>query len=65
MPWGMLMGSIGMNIFAYGMNAFGIDGAMQTAITGIMFAGIMAYITNIHKIREFQMKFINREVRAT
>jgi ribose transport system permease protein len=50
MSWGMLMGSIGMEVFSYGMNAFGIDGSMQTAVIGILFAGIMAYIANKNKI---------------
>lgn len=46
LPWGILMGVIGMKVFSYGMNAFGTDGSLQTIITGIVLALIMSYINN-------------------
>jgi ribose transport system permease protein len=46
LPWGLLMGSIGMRVFSAGMNAFGIDSSMQTIATGILITLIMSYISN-------------------
>ncbi|MDR2752532.1 MAG: hypothetical protein LBC41_17900 [Clostridiales bacterium] len=45
LPWGVLIGSIGMKVFSYGMNAFGIDGSIQTIVTGVVLTAIMAYIS--------------------
>ncbi|MCR5755514.1 MAG: hypothetical protein K6G30_11985 [Acetatifactor sp.] len=53
MPWGILMGAIGMEVFTYGMNAFGIDGSLQTIVTGVVLAFIMAYITDKDKLLDF------------
>jgi ribose transport system permease protein len=46
LPWGVLMGAIGMKVFSYAMNSFGIDGSMQTIVTGIVLTVIMTYINN-------------------
>lgn len=46
MPWGILMGAIGMNVLTYGMQSFGIDSSIQTIITGIVIVAIMAYTAN-------------------
>lgn len=46
MPWGILMGAIGMNVLTYGMQSFGIDSSIQTIITGLVIVFIMAYTAN-------------------
>lgn len=55
MPWGIFVGALGMEIFTYGLNAFGIDSSIQTIVTGIVLALIMAYINDgakfIHAVK--------------
>ena len=46
MPWGIFVGALGMEVFTYGLNAFGIDSSIQTIVTGIVLALIMAYIND-------------------
>lgn len=46
MPWGIFMGALGMEVFTYGLNAFGIDSSIQTIVTGIVLSLIMAYIND-------------------
>ncbi len=29
MPWGIFVGALGMEVFTYGLNAFGIDSSIQ------------------------------------
>ena len=56
MPWGIFVGALGMEIFTYGLNAFGIDSSIQTIVTGIVLALIMAYINDgmklVHRLKE-------------
>ena len=35
-----------MEVFTYGLNAFGIDSSIQTIVTGVVLALIMAYIND-------------------
>ncbi len=46
MPWGIFVGALGMEVFTYGLNAFGIDSSIQTIVTGVVLALIMAYIND-------------------
>lgn len=46
MPWGVWVGSIGMQVMTYGMVCTGIDGSIQTIITGVVIVVIMAYTSN-------------------
>lgn len=50
MPWGIFVGALGMEVFTYGLNAFGIDGSIQTIVTGVVLALIMAYINDGAKV---------------
>lgn len=50
MPWGIFVGALGMEVFTYGLNAFGIDSSIQTIVTGIVLALIMAYINDGAKL---------------
>lgn len=49
MPWGIFVGALGMEVFTYGLNAFGIDSSIQTIVTGVVLALIMAYINDGQK----------------
>jgi len=40
------VGALGMEVFTYGLNAFGIDSSIQTIVTGVVLALIMAYIND-------------------
>lgn len=46
MPWGVWVGSVGMQVMTYGMVCTGIDGSIQTIITGVVIVVIMAYTSN-------------------
>ncbi len=46
MAWGVWIGSIGMQIMSYGMICTGIDGSIQTIVTGVVIVAIMAYTAN-------------------
>ncbi len=46
MPWGVWVGSFGMQVMTYGMVCTGIDGSIQTIITGVVIVVIMAYTSN-------------------
>ncbi len=46
MPWGVWVGSVGMQVMTYGMVCTGIDGSIQTIITGVVIVVIMAYTAN-------------------
>lgn len=46
MPWGVWIGSVGMQVMTYGMVCTGIDGSIQTIITGVVIVVIMAYTSN-------------------
>lgn len=46
MPWGIFVGALGMEVFTYGLNAFDIDSSIQTIVTGVVLALIMAYIND-------------------
>ena len=46
MPWGVWIGSIGMQVMTYGMVCTGIDGSIQMVVTGIVIVVIMAYTAN-------------------
>lgn len=60
MPWGVWIGSIGMQVMTYGMVCTGIDGSIQTIITGVVIVVIMAYTANqdliVSKIKSFISK---------
>lgn len=57
LPWGIFIGSLGMNVMTYGLVSFGIDGAIVQIVTGFIIVLIMAYTTNQSKIIEiFQRK---------
>ena len=68
MPWGVWVGSVGMQVMTYGMVCTGIDGSMQTIVTGIVIVAIMAYTANqtliVGKIREIISKIKNRNEKA-
>ena len=61
LPWGVFIGSLGMNVMTYGLVSFGIDGAIVTIITGVIIVLIMAYTTNQNKIIEFFHQFKRKE----
>lgn len=61
LPWGLLMGAIGMRVFSFGMNAFGIDGSVQTIATGIVLTVIMAYINNKSGMERMVRKLFGRK----
>ncbi len=46
MPWGILMGSIGMNALSYGMVVLGLEGSIQQILTGVFIVFFMAYSAN-------------------
>ena len=46
MPWGVWVGSVGMQVMTYGMVCSGIDGSIQTIVTGVVIVVIMAYTAN-------------------
>ena len=46
MPWGVWVGSVGMQVMTYGMVCTGIDGSIQTIVTGVVIVVIMAYTSN-------------------
>lgn len=58
MPWGVWMGAIGMQVMTYGMVCTGIDGSIQTIITGVVIVIIMAYTANQDLIVAAIKKFI-------
>ncbi|WP_342756507.1 ABC transporter permease [Kineothrix sedimenti] len=61
MPWGIFMGAVGMEVFSYGMNSFGVDGSLQTIVTGIVLAFIMAYINDKDKVKNFILNLFMRK----
>lgn len=64
MPWGIFVGAFGMEIFTYGLNAFGIDSSIQTIVTGIVLALIMAYINDGARIAQGVKQFFGRGQKA-
>lgn len=57
MPWGILMGAIGMNCLTYGMQSFGVDSSIQTIITGLVIVAVMAYTANKGVLDNFLNQF--------
>ena len=57
MPWGILMGAIGMNCLTYGMQSFGVDSSIQTIITGLVIVAVMAYTANKGVLDNFINQF--------
>ncbi|MBR4671551.1 MAG: hypothetical protein IKO84_13240 [Butyrivibrio sp.] len=53
MPWGIFVAALGMEVFGYGLNAFKIDASIQTIVTGVVLALIMAYINDGARITAF------------
>lgn len=52
------IGSIGMQITTYGMICTGIDGSIETIMTGVVIAAIMAYTSNQAAITAFIKEII-------
>lgn len=64
MPWGIFVGALGMEVFTYGLNAFGIDSSIQTIVTGVVLALIMAYINDGAKYMRMIRSFFTSRKRA-
>lgn len=64
MPWGIFVGALGMEVFTYGLNAFGIDSSIQTIVTGIVLALIMAYINDGSKFIRIVKSFFSCRKKA-
>lgn len=60
MPWGVWVGSFGMQVMTYGMVCTGIDGSIQTIITGVVIVAIMAYTSNQAYIASAFKKLISK-----
>ena len=56
MAWGIWIGSVGMQVMTYGMICTGIDGSIQTIMTGIVIVAIMAYTANQKTFSTFLQK---------
>lgn len=64
MPWGIFVGALGMEVFTYGLNAFGIDSSIQTIVTGIVLALIMAYINDGARIVQMVKQLFGHKSKA-
>ncbi len=60
MPWGVWVGAVGMQVMTYGMVCTGIDGSIQTIVTGVVIVVIMAYTSNQDLIVSTVKGFISR-----
>lgn len=60
MSWGVWVGSFGMQVMTYGMVCTGIDGSIQTIITGVVIVVIMAYTSNQDAIVTGAKKLISK-----
>ena len=64
MPWGIFVGALGMEVFTYGLNAFGIDSSIQTIVTGVVLALIMAYINDGARIARMVKQLFGHKSKA-
>ena len=64
MPWGIFVGALGMEVFTYGLNAFGIDSSIQTIVTGVVLALIMAYINDGARIVQMVKQLFGHKSKA-
>lgn len=64
MPWGIFVGALGMEVFTYGLNAFGIDSSIQTIVTGVVLAQIMAYINDGARIVQMVKQLFGHKSKA-
>lgn len=60
MAWGVWIGSIGMQVMTYGMICTGIDGSIQTILTGVVIVAIMAYTSNQAAFSAFLKKLFKK-----
>ena len=63
MPWGVWVGAVGMQTMTYGMVCSGIDGSLQTVVTGVVIVLIMAYTANQTIITGAVRKFLARRAK--
>ncbi len=64
LPWGVWVGSVGMQIMTYGMVCSGIDSSLQTVVTGIVIALIMMYTANQSAVKHRIKKMLGAGRRA-
>lgn len=63
MAWGVWIGSIGMQVMTYGMICTGIDGSIQTILTGVVIVAITAYTSNQAAFAGFFKNLMSKRAR--